>query len=217
MLALLLEAYEYFLANQSRFWAAATQHVWISSAALLIGTAIGLPVGIWAARRAHAGQWAINAFGALRLIPSLAVLFLAQPYLGIGALPALVALTLLAVPPVLIAAYAGVRNVDRGVSEAARGMGMTAAQILWRVELPLALPSIVGGVRSAAVEVIASATLAAFIGGGGLGIFITRGYALFDTRIMLVGAIPVALLALTVELALALVQRRLSSNAGMAA
>jgi osmoprotectant transport system permease protein len=93
---------------------------------------------------------------------------------------------------------------------------MTAAQILWRVELPLALPSIVGGVRTAAVEVIASATLAAFIGGGGLGIFITRGYALFDTRIMLVGAIPVALLALAAELTLGWTQRRLASNLGAA-
>ncbi|GIW01577.1 ABC transporter permease [Roseiflexus sp.] len=212
MIDLLLDAYQYFLANQSRFWTAATQHLWISSAALAISIAAGLPLGIWTAHKARIGQWTINLFGALRLAPSLAVLFLVQPYLGIGTMPALVALTLLAVPPVLIATYAGIRAVDRGVSEAARGMGMTAGQILWRVELPLALPSIVGGVRTAAVEVIASATLAAFIGGGGLGIFITRGYALFDTRIMLVGAIPVALLALMAELSLGWMQRRLASG-----
>lgn len=212
MIDLLLDAYQYFLANQSRFWSAATQHLWISSAALAISVAAGLPLGIWTAHEARIGQWAINLFGALRLVPSLAVLFLVQPYLGIGTTPALVALTLLAVPPVLIATYAGVRSVDRGVSEAARGMGMTAGQILWRVELPLALPSIIGGVRTAAVEVVSSATLAAFIGGGGLGIFITRGYALFDTRIMLVGAIPVALLALMAELSLGWMQRRLASG-----
>lgn len=216
MIDLLADAYNYFLANQSRFWAAATQHLWISSAALAISIAAGLPLGIWAAHEARIGQWAINLFGALRLVPSLAVLFLVQPYLGIGTMPALVALTLLAIPPVLIATYAGMRSVDSGVREAARGMGMTAGQILWRVELPLALPSIVGGVRTAAVEVIASATLAAFIGGGGLGIFITRGYALFDTRIMLVGAIPVALLALMAELSLGWMQRRLASGLGAA-
>jgi osmoprotectant transport system permease protein len=171
MISLLFEAYQYFLANQSRFWAATTQHLWISSVALAISLVAGLPIGIWAAHQVRIGQWAINAFGALRLVPSLAILFLMQPYLGIGALPALVALTLLAIPPILIATYAGIRAVDGGVREAARGMGMTAAQILWRVELPLALPSIVGGVRTAAVEVIASATLAAFIGGGRAGHF----------------------------------------------
>ncbi|MGQ9549319.1 MAG: ABC transporter permease [Roseiflexus sp.] len=214
MISLLLETYQYFLANQSRFWAATTQHLWISLVALAISMAAGLPTGIWAAHQMHIGQWVINAFGALRLIPSLAVLFLMQPYFGIGALPAIVALTLLATPPILIATYAGIRTVDSGVREAARGMGMTAAQILWRVEIPLALPAIVGGVRTAAVEVIASATLAAFIGGGGLGTFITRGYALFDTRIMLVGALPVALLALAVELTLGWTQHRLASNLG---
>ncbi|WP_411856563.1 ABC transporter permease [Roseiflexus sp.] len=214
MVNLLIDAYQYFLANQSRFWAATTQHLWISAAALSISIAAGLPTGIWTAHQTRIGQWTINLFGALRLVPSLAVLFLVQPYLGIGMLPALVALTLLAVPPILIATYAGIRSVDPGVREAARGMGMTAGQVLWRVELPLALPSIVGGVRTAAVEVIASATLAAFIGGGGLGIFITRGYALFDTRIMLVGAIPVAFLALTTELLLGWVQRRLASSVG---
>jgi ABC-type proline/glycine betaine transport systems, permease component len=118
-----------------------------------------------------------------------------------------VALTVLAFPPVLINTYAGLRGVDPAVVEAAFGMGMAPSQVLRKVEIPLATPTILGGVRIAAVEVISSATLASFIGGGGLGDFITRGFALYDVRIMLVGAIPVALLALTSEALLSSFQR----------
>ena len=121
--------------------------------------------------------------------------------------PALLALTVLALPPVLINTYAGLHNVDRALTEAAYGMGMEARQVLGRIELPLALPAIIAGIRTAAVEVVSSATLAAFIGGGGLGDFITRGFALYEPRIMLVGAIPVALLALAAEGILGGVQR----------
>jgi len=138
-------------------------------------------------------------FNAFRVIPSLAILFLALPYLGLGFVPSLVALTVLAFPPVLINTYAGIRGVDAFVIEAASGMGMTQSQILAQIEIPLAIPAIVTGIRIASVEVISSATLASFIGGGGLGDFITRGFALFDVPIMLVGAVPVALLALLSE------------------
>jgi osmoprotectant transport system permease protein len=149
----------------------------------------------------------MNIFNAFRVIPSLAILFLALPYLGLGYLPSLVALTVLAFPPVLINTYAGLRGVDAAVVEAAFGMGMAPYQVLRQVEIPLAVPTILAGVRTAAVEVISSATLASFIGGGGLGDFITRGFALYDVRIMLVGAIPVALLALTSEALLSSFQR----------
>jgi osmoprotectant transport system permease protein len=143
-------------------------------------------------------------------VPSLAILFLALPYLGTGFRPALFALVVLAFPPIIINTYAGIRNVDRAVVEAAFGMGMEPNQVLRQVELPIALPAVIAGVRTAAVEVIASATLAAFIGGGGLGDFITRGFAVYEPRIMLVGAIPVALLALFSEGLLGGIQRMLS-------
>ncbi|MEN9933725.1 MAG: hypothetical protein RLZZ387_304 [Chloroflexota bacterium] len=210
MAELLAEAYAYWASNQGRFWTELGRHVSLSLAALALSVLSCVPLGVWASRRAGLAQPLINAVGALRIIPSLAVLFLALPYLGTGFGPALVALTLLALPPVLVNTYAGVRGVDRAVVEAARGMGMSPAQVLTRVELPLALPAIVAGVRTAAVEVIASATLAAFIGGGGLGIFITRGFALFRPEIMLVGAVPVALLALVAEGLLGGAQRALS-------
>jgi osmoprotectant transport system permease protein len=207
---LLIDAYQYFLDHQPRFWAAATRHLQLSLLALAISVAVCVPLGIWIARRASLAQYVINLVGALRLIPSLAILFLALPYLGLGFRPALVALTVLAFPPVLINTYAGVRNVDRAMVEAAYGMGMAPSQVLWQVELPVARPAILAGIRTAAVEVISSATLAAFIAGGGLGDFITLGFAQFDPAIMLVGAVPVAALSLGAEALLGGLQRRWS-------
>jgi osmoprotectant transport system permease protein len=184
--------------------------------ALAIACALCVPLGVYIARRRPFSGPLLAAFSGLRVVPSLAILFVAVPYLGLGFWPALVALTVLGCPPVLVNTEAGFRGVDRGVLEAARGMGMTARQILWRIEVPLALPVLVAGIRTAAVDVFASATLAAFIGGGGLGDFIARGFALFDASIMLVGAIPVAILTLSAEGVLAGVERvvaRLSHGA----
>jgi osmoprotectant transport system permease protein len=118
-----------------------------------------------------------------------------------------VALTVLAMPPILINTDAAFRNLDPAVIEAAQGMGMTAGQVLRRIEFPLALPVILTGIRTAAVEIISSATLAAFVGSGGLGIYITRGFALYDYGILMLGAAPVALLTLIAETILALLQR----------
>lgn len=210
-MGLILGAYQYFLQNQAFFWSALRQHISLSTAALGIAILVCLPLGIWISQRITVAQIVINLFNALRVLPSLAILFLALPYLGLGFLPSLVALTVLAFPPVLINTYAGLRNVDAAVIEAAYGMGMSHSQVLARVEIPLAAPAILAGIRTAAVEVISSATLAAFIGGGGLGDFITRGFALYDTRIMLVGAVPVAVLALMSEAILGGIQRRVQN------
>ncbi len=206
----LRDALAYILANPDRFTPALLRHLQLSFAALAIGAAICLPLGIAIARQGRFAQATINAVGALRLVPSLAILFLAQPLLGIGFVPSLLALTILAMPPILINTYAGVRGVAAEVVEAATGIGMGSGQRLWQIELPLALPALITGIRTAAVEVISSATLAAFIGGGGLGIFITRGFATNQPALMLVGALPVALLALGAELILLLIQRRVS-------
>jgi osmoprotectant transport system permease protein len=204
----LAQAYRYVLDNQTDFWRNVVVHLQLSFSALLIALVICLPLGIWAARRPLVAQLGINTANALRVVPSLAILFLAYPYLGTGFRNALVALTILACPPVLINTYAGFRGVDRTVIEAARGMGMTAGEVLRRVELPLAMPVLLAGVRLATVEVIASATLAAFIAAGGLGNFIQRGFAVNNESITLVGAIPIALLALAADALLALIQRR---------
>jgi osmoprotectant transport system permease protein len=202
-------AYRYGLANQAAFWQAVTIHVRLSVLALVIGAATSIPLGVYVARRRPLAPQLLALFSGLRVVPSLAILFLAVPYLGLGFLPAVAALTVLACPPILINTEAAFRGVDPAIIEAARGMGMSPRQVLWRIEVPLATPVVVAGVRTAAVDVFASATLAAFIGGGGLGDFIARGFALFDPAIMLVGAIPVAILTMGAEVVLAGVQRTL--------
>ncbi len=199
MTELFRNAMEYYLNNQVFFWQSAGRHLLLSVLALGISTAAAFPLGIWIARRARAAQTVINIFNGIRVIPSLAILFLALPYLGLGFVPSLIALTILAFPPVLINTYTGIRGVDPFISESAAAMGMTKPQILRQIEIPIAVPAIVTGIRIASVEVISSATLASFIGGGGLGDFITRGFALYNVPIMLVGAVPVAVLALTSE------------------
>ncbi len=200
-------AYPYLLEHRNEFWPALATHLELSAAALLIALLISLPLGLWAAKRRQAAEPIINSANALRVIPSLAILFLAEPYLGLGFRPALVALTILACPPLIINTYAGFRAVDRAIVEAAYGMGMAGPQVLRGVEFPLALPVLLAGVRIATVEVIASAALAAFIAGGGLGDFIQRGFAVGRPSIMLVGTVPIALLALFADLLLATVQR----------
>ena len=177
-MTLLAETWAYFLSDQERFIRLLTQHLVLSLAALAIALVICLPLGIWIAHRARAAQPVINSFNALRVLPSLVILFLALPFLGLGFWPSLVALTVLACPPILINTYAGIRSVDPATREAAVGIGMSNRQTLGRIELPLAYPVILTGVRIAAVEVIASATLAAFIAGGSLGEYVMRGFAL---------------------------------------
>jgi osmoprotectant transport system permease protein len=209
--AMFASAYEYALANRAAFWTAVAVHVRLSVLALAIGALVCIPLGLYVARGRRLAPQILGLFGGLRVIPSLAILFLAVPYLGLGFTPALVALTILACPPILINTETAFRGVDPAVIEAARGMGMSGRQVLWRVEVPLAAPVIMAGVRTAAVDVFASATLAAFIGGGGLGDFIARGFALFNPSIMLVGAVPVAVLTIGAEAVLAGIQRMLKT------
>jgi osmoprotectant transport system permease protein len=185
-------------------------HVVLAGSALLIAIAIGIPVAVAFVRRPPARAIAQGAIGTLRVIPSLAVLTLALPYLGLGFRPALLALVVLAIPPIAINTDAGLRAVPAALVDAARGMGMTPAEIRRRVEWPLAFPVVLAGIRTAAVEVIASATLASFIGGGGLGDYIVDGLATNDSLELLTGASAVAVLALIVDLALGAVARRAS-------
>jgi osmoprotectant transport system permease protein len=150
----------------------------------------------------------LTLVGAIQTVTSLALLGLLLPLLGIGEKPALLALFLYALLPIVRNTYAGLGSVDSAALEAARGMGMTPAQILRKVSLPLALPVVMGGIRTATVINIGVATLAALIGAGGLGEFIFRGIAMVDTKMVLMGALPAALLALVLDGLLSVLERR---------
>ena len=200
-------ALDYAASNLNNLLTALQQHLLLVIVPLAIGLGLGLPLGLWSARSKLASITLINLFNGLRVIPSLAILFLAIPYFGLSFQSAAIALTLLVMPPILINTDVAFRTIDPMIQEAAKGMGMSPRQILRSVEIPLALPVVIAGIKTATVEVISSATLAAFIGAGGLGIFIVRGFAVYDSAILLVGAIPVALLALLAELGLSSLQR----------
>lgn len=209
MLEQLSEALSYFSTHTDEFLNAFGEHMLFVGVALGISIVLCVPLGIWISRSKTVASTVINIFNTLRVIPSLAVLFLAIPYFGLSNTSAILALTILALPPVLINTDAAYRTISPAIKEAALGMGMTPNQILWRVETPLALPVIIAGIRTATTEVIASATLAAFIGVGGFGLFVVRGFALNSIPILLVGAIPVALLAILAEFSLGRLQKRL--------
>ena len=201
---LLLETWTYIAGHQPDFWAKTGAHLTLSGVALLAALMIAFPLGILSAQSRGASQAVTNGIGALRAIPSLAIMAAMLPLIGVGFRPALIALTILAIPPMLINTQAGIMAVNPAITEAARGMGLSRSQIIGQVQLPLALPVIVSGVRFASVEVIASATLGAIIGAGGLGEYIFAGLSLGPAylHLMLVGAITVALLTLTAEVSL---------------
>ncbi|HYP40531.1 MAG TPA: ABC transporter permease [Chloroflexia bacterium] len=205
---LLQQALEYALNPRSDFLRAVGVHLQLSGLALLVAVLVGVPLGIWISKYDVVARLVINVVGIVRVVPSIAVLFLLLPSQGIGFRPAAIALTLLAIPPLLINTAAGLRGVDPAISEAGRGMGMSYWRLLGKVQLPLALPVILAGLRIAAVEVIASAALATLIGGGGLGDFIAAGLTLSRNEILLVGAIPIALIALAAEITLSSIQRQ---------
>ncbi len=207
---LLGQAWEYGQSHTDEFWKALGEHLALSFVALIIAIAVCIPLGILTSRFGRPARIILNIVGIGRVVPSIAVLLALYPAFGLGFTPALIALTLLAFPPILINTDTGLREVDPAIVEAARGMGMNNNEQLWKVKLPLAIPLIIGGIRTACIEVIASATLATFIGGGGLGVFITQGLSGNENKVLLVGAIPVALLALSVELILATLQRFLT-------
>ena len=207
---MLLDAWRYLAGHPQAFATALTVHVLLSAAALGIAASIAIPGAVAAHRRPALALWLTNGANVGRTLPSLAVLALVMPLLGTGFAPSLFALTLLALPPIVQNTLAGLRSVEPEVVDAARGMGMTAREVLRRVELPIALPAVFAGLRTSAVQVVSGAVLAAFIGGGGLGDFITAGIAMMALPQLLVGAIPVTLLALGVDYGFGLAQRRLT-------
>jgi osmoprotectant transport system permease protein len=182
-------------------------HVELSVAALLIGIVVALPLALATFRSPLWAAVAINTGNIGRAVPSLAILALVFPLLGFGFAPSLVALTLLAIPPILINASTGLRQVNPQVIDAARGMGLSGGQILSSIQLPIAAPVIFAGIRTSAVQVVASATLATFVGGGGLGDLIVLGLQRNDPAVLIAGSLAVAALAIITEVGFGALER----------
>lgn len=204
--------FEYLARNQSEVAARTLEHLWLVFASLSLAIAIGVPLGIALTRKPAMRGPVLGFANVVQTIPSLALFgfLIPLPLIGgIGARTAIVALVLYGLLPIIRNTYAGISSVDASIREAARGMGMTEVQLLFMVELGLAAPVILAGIRIAAVLAVGIATIAAAIGGGGLGEFIFRGVAMVNHAVILAGAVPAALLALLADGGLHLLERSL--------
>jgi osmoprotectant transport system permease protein len=188
------------------------QHLWYSVLATAIAAAVALPIGVYIGHTGRGATFAVNLTNLGRAIPSLGIIILMFTVFGFGVAPVLITLFALAIPPIVTNSYIGVRSVDPDVRQAAEGMGMRGRQVLWQVELPMAMPLIMAGIRTSAVQVVATATLAAFVGLGGLGRYLIDGLAQRDLAEVVGGAILVAVLSLLTELALGRVQTMVVSK-----
>jgi osmoprotectant transport system permease protein len=189
------------------------EHLFLVSLSMAIAAALASPAGILLTRRIFLQRWVLGFANIMQTVPSLALFgfLIPLPFLGgIGKHTAIVALVLYALLPILRNTLTGILNVEPGVRESAIAMGMTGRQLLWEVELPLATRTILAGLRIATVTTIGTATIAAAIGGGGLGVFIFRGLASVDTTLLLAGAVPAALIALVADRGLEWVEHKLS-------
>lgn len=189
------------------------EHIYISGIALLLGILIAVPLGILLTRTKRTATIVIGFASALQTVPSLALLALMIPILGVGKLPAIIALFIYSLLPILRNTYIGIKGVSYDYKDAAKGMGMTNVQSITMVELPIAMPTIMAGIRLAAVYVIAWATLASYIGAGGLGDFIFSGLNNYQPDLIFAGTIPVTLLALLADYLLGLLEKRLTPKA----
>lgn len=202
----------YFQTSGGRFVTMLLAHIRISLLALAVSAMIGIPAGALCVRFDRTQKIITGFFSALRVIPSLAVLLLMVPVMGTGTGPAVTALVLLAVPPILMNTTAGLDGVEPFLLETAEGIGMEPAQVWQKVRFPLAMPMILTGLRTAAVEIVASATLAAKIGAGGLGDIIFAGLGLFRMDLLVVGGVSVALLSLCTGLLFSVLEKMYMKN-----
>jgi osmoprotectant transport system permease protein len=202
--------FETIITRQDLIVERAIEHLYLSFLAILIAVAISLPLGIYISRKKKVAELYIGITAVLQTIPSLALFGFLVPLLGIGTMTALVALVIYALLPILRNTYTGITGVDEGIIEAGEGMGMTARQILWKIQLPLSLPFMMAGIRTATVLTVGVATLATFVGAGGLGDVIWRGLQSWNNSLVLAGAIPVALMALLFDYILKILEKKVT-------
>jgi osmoprotectant transport system permease protein len=209
-----MEFVDYMIHNSDRVFRLSVEHLQLVGIAIFAATAIGIPLGVVASRGPTLKRWSLAFANVTQTVPSLALFGFLIPATGIGARTAVIALGLYALLPILRNTCTGIAGVDRAVIEAARGMGMTRHQMLWQVELPLAMGVILAGVRVAAVTSIGVATIAAAVGAGGLGTFIFQGLSMVNNNVILAGAIPAAALAVLADAGFGWIERRLNAAFG---
>ncbi len=203
---------EFLQQNQTELLAKTIEHLSISIMSLLAAILIAVPLGIMLTRTDKTAKVVLSLTSVLQTIPSLAILAMMIPFFGIGTLPAVIALFLYVLLPILNNTYLGVKSVDPTAVQAGRAMGMTTRQLLRHVEFPLAIPVIMSGIRLSAVYAISWATLASYIGAGGLGDFIFNGLNLYQPKLIIAGAVIVTILALVIDGILALIERWVTPN-----
>ena len=211
---LLKQIIEYFQTDASEFTGYLVQHIKLSLIALIIAICIGIPLGYFSYRNKKVGEVLTTSSQLLRIIPSLAMLFILIPIIGVGELPALIALTFLANPPIIMNTILGFNEIPAITLEVARGIGMNQRQLRNRIEIPLAAPYILNGIKLALVEIIASATLATYIGAGGLGTLIFTGLGLYRMDLLIIGGGTVALLSLLSMALMDLLIEKVGENHG---
>jgi osmoprotectant transport system permease protein len=210
-----MNVFQFIVQNRSEVMELTLEHLWMVAVSTFLAVLIGIPLGILITRWPGLNKPVLGSANVIQTIPSLALFGFLLPVPWIGARAerlAILALTLYALLPLIRNTYAGIKGVDPSVLEAGRGMGMTNRQLLFQVELPLALGVIIAGVRVATVISVGLATIAAAIGAGGLGEYIFRGLAMVSNQLILAGAIPAALLALLADVSLGWLERRLSPS-----
>ncbi len=209
MKILLIDVFSFMWENIGEIWEQTIEHLWITLVAMTIATFLGISLGILLTRIEKLSAPVLGIVGVFQTIPSLALLGFMIPIFGIGIVPAIIALFLYALLPIVRNTYAGINKVDEGIKEAAIGMGMSNWQLLTKVEIPLAFPIIFAGIRTAFVINVGVATLCALIAAGGLGEFIFRGISLNNVNMIFAGAIPAALLALLFDYLLSIIQEKI--------
>lgn len=210
-----MNAFDFMIRNRAEVLGLTLEHLALVATAMAAAVVIGVPLGIALTRRPALRRSVLGAANVMQTVPSLALFgfLIPVPLIGgIGSRTAIVALTLYALLPILRNTYVGITGVDPAVIEAARGMGMTARQLLWQVEVPLSLAVILAGIRVATVISVGVATIAAAVGAGGLGMYIFRGVAMVDNQVILAGAIPAAVLAVLADVSLGWAERRLRAR-----
>ena len=210
-----MEFLTYILHNSDRVFRLTVEHLELVGVSIFAATVIGIPLGVAASRNATLKRWSLAFANVAQTVPSLALFGFLIPATGIGARTAVIALALYALLPILRNTCVGIAGVDRAVIEAARGMGMTARQMLWQVELPLAMGVILAGLRVATVTSVGVATIAAAVGAGGLGTFIFQGLTMVNNNVILAGAVPAAILAVLADAGFGWIERRLTAAFGI--